>query len=156
MEGLSAWLASTALSEAFASATWFVPAVQTVHILAIAAVVTMTFMMDSRLLRLVKGGPYMAYPSRSFWTALLVLLITGALMVIAEPERELLNWMFQLKMLLVAVLAAMTWSLRSMWRKDAGYWTASSKRRLMASMIGCSHLLLCIGVVAAGRFIAYV
>ena len=56
IQQFSDWLASTALSQAFANANWFVPTVQTVHILCIALVVTALGMLDFRLLRLTRGG----------------------------------------------------------------------------------------------------
>jgi len=50
------WLEQTALSETIRSIAWFVPAVQTVHILAIATVIGAVLMLSLRLLALV-GHP---------------------------------------------------------------------------------------------------
>ena len=47
------WLAATSVSQLFAGMDWFVPTVQTLHILSIAVVVTTLGMLDFRLLRLV-------------------------------------------------------------------------------------------------------
>jgi hypothetical protein len=157
MEQFSEWLAATALSQSFASSTWFVPAVQTVHILAIAVVVTVLVMLDFRLLRLTQAGPPLPDMSRSFlpytWAAFIVLLITGILMIITEPGRELLSSTFWLKMVLVAMLVALTFFFQKALRRDAEYWNA---RRTLGAAIGLISLVLCIGIVFAGRLIAYI
>jgi len=160
MERFSDWLASTSASEAFASATWFIPIVQTVHILAIAVVVTTLVMFNFRLLKLTRVGPPLDELSRSFmpwtWRALWVLLATGLLMIITEPARELLSFPFWLKMGMVALLVMLTLIVHSAVRRDGGYWAATSQRRVTGSALAIISLLLCIGIVTAGRLIAYV
>src|SRR5579862_7756426 len=106
------WLASTWLSQLFADLGWFVPTVQTIHILAIAAVVTMLGMMNFRMLRITRGGPPLQNLSRAYvpwvWRALVVLLVSGILLTITEPTRELMNASFRLKMLMVIALIVLT------------------------------------------------
>jgi hypothetical protein len=157
MEQFSEWLAATALSQLFASSTWFVPAVQTVHILAIAVVVTVLVMLDFRLLRLTQAGPPLPDMSRSFlpytWAALVVLLITGLLMIITEPARELLSSTFWVKMILVAALVVLTSFFQKALRRDAEYWNA---RRSLGATLGLISLILVVGIVFAGRLIAYI
>lgn len=159
-EQFCSWLAGTWLSQLFASAGWFVPTVQTIHILAIAAVVTMLAMLNFRLLRITRKGPGAQALAGGYvpwvWRALVVLLVSGILLTITEPTRELMNNAFRLKMLLVAVLTMLTVVLRSTLRSDANYWTASAARRLLGATIAVTSLLLCISIVAAGRLIAYV
>ena len=154
------WLAGTSLSQAFANAGWFVPTVQTIHILAIAAVVTMLAMLNFRLLRVTRSGPALHSLAGGYvpwvWRALIVLLISGTLLTITEPTRELMNDSFRLKMLLVLVLVVLTFVLRSTLRKDPEYWTVSPRRRFLGGAIAVISLLLCVSIVAAGRLIAYV
>jgi hypothetical protein len=154
------WLASTRLSQLFADLGWFVPTVQTIHILAIAAVVTMLGMMNFRMLRITRSGPPLQNLSGGYvpwvWRALVVLLVSGILLTITEPTRELMNSSFRLKMLMVAVLVALTAVFSSALRKDPEYWSASRGRRVLGSAIALLSLLLCLSIVAAGRLIAYV
>jgi hypothetical protein len=160
IQRFSEWLASTWLSQLFASARWWVPAVQTIHILAIAAVVTMLAMLNFRLLRLTRSGPTLHSLAGGYvpwvWRALNVLLVSGVLLTITEPRRELMNNSFRLKMLLVLVLVALTFVLHHTVRKDPDYWTISPERRLLGSAIALSSILVCVSIVAAGRLIAYV
>jgi hypothetical protein len=160
MQQFSDWLAATAVSQLFAGTNWFVPAVQTVHILCIAVVVATLARLDFRLLYLTSKGPTLPEMAASYlpwtWRALLVLLLTGILLTITEPVRELMNYSFRLKMLLVLVLMLLTLVFQLPLRKDPGYWSVSARRRFLGGALGVLSLLLCVSIVVAGRLIAYV
>ncbi len=153
------WLAATALSQFFANQNWFVPTVQTVHILSIAVVVITLGMLDFRLLRLTRTGPAPEVMAGKFipwtWRALLVLLLTGILLIITEPTRELMNNAFRLKMLMVALLAVLTVAMQRASAREPGYWSASPTRRRLGGALAMTSLVLCVSIVAAGRLIAY-
>jgi hypothetical protein len=154
------WLAGTALSQAFANAGWFVPTVQSIHILMIGAVIIMLSVLNLRLLHVTRSGPSLQALTTSYipwvWTALVILLISGILLTITKPGRELLNFAFRLKMVMVATLVVLTFVFQSAIRKDAGYWTASPGRRFAGGAIAVVSIVLCVCIVAAGRLIAYV
>jgi hypothetical protein len=160
MQKFCDWLASTWLSQLFANAGWFVPTVQTIHILAIAAVVTMLGMMNFRMLRITRSGPPLQNLAGGYvpwvWRALVILLVSGILLTITEPTRELMNGSFRLKMLMVVALIVLTSVFSSALRKDPAYWSASPRRRVLGSAIALASLILCVSIVAAGRLIAYV
>jgi len=159
IQQFSDWLASTALSQAFANANWFVPTVQTVHILCIALVVTALGMLDFRLLRLTRGGPPPETLAAKFipwvWRALVVLLISGALLTITEPNRELMNDAFRLKMLMVVLLVVLTLVVQRASAREPGYWSSTLARQRLGKALGVGSLVLCVAIVAAGRLIAY-
>ena len=159
IQHFSDWLASTWLSQLFANANWFVPTVQTVHILMIAVVVTALGMLDFRLLRLTRSGPPAETLAVKFvpwvWRALVVLLITGILLTITEPNRELMNDAFRLKMLLVVLLVVLTLIVPRASAREPGYWNASPARQRFGQVLGVGSLVLCVSIVAAGRLIAY-
>ena len=154
------WLAATSVSQLFAGLGWFVPTVQTLHILSIAVVVTTLGMLDFRLLRLIRRGPSLESLAGSFipwtWRAFAVLLVSGILLIITEPTRELMNDAFRLKMLLVLLLVGLTFVFQSANHREAGYWNASPARRRLGAALAVASLVLCVSIVAAGRLIAYV
>ena len=160
MQNFCDWLAGTSLSQLFAGMEWFVPTVQTLHILSIAVVVTTLGMLDLRLLRLIRGGPSLESLAGSFipwtWRALLVLLASGILLIITEPTRELMNDAFRLKMVLVVLLVGLTFVFQNANTREAGYWSASPARRRLGGVLAVGSLLLCVSIVVAGRLIAYV
>jgi magnesium-transporting ATPase (P-type) len=145
---------------AFQSANWFVPLVQTVHIIAIAILLTAVYVLSFRLVGLTRGGqPLVALAARStpwIWAALCVLLLSGILLTITEPSRELLNWAFRLKMLLVAALAIILRLLQLSLRRNPQYWSSSPARRRSARAVGILCIIVGACIVTAGRWIAYV
>lgn len=154
------WLSATWLSQVFANAGWFVPTVQTIHILSIAAVIIMLSTMNFRLLRITRSGPSLGSLSGGYvpwiWRVLVILLVTGILLTITEPTRELMNNAFRLKMLMVVALIVLTSVFSSALKKDPEYWSASPRRRVLGSALALGSLVLCVSIVAAGRLIAYV
>lgn len=154
------WLSATNVSVAFQSANWFVPTVQTVHIISIAILLTSVYVVSFRLIGVTRRGqPLAVLVAKStpwVWIALCVLLGTGILLTITEPARELLNWAFRVKMLMVIALAAILLIVQTRTRHSPEYFTESPKRRLAARAIGIAAVIIGAGIVTAGRWIAYV
>src|ERR1700738_1393634 len=82
-----------------------IPTVQTIHILAIALVMTSALMISLRLLGMFgRDQPLARIAARCLpfvWWALPVLPATAAIMIVGEPARSLRNPVFQLKMALL-------------------------------------------------------
>jgi hypothetical protein len=154
------WLSRTNVSVAFQSADWFVPLVQTIHIIAIAILLTSVYVVSFRLMGLTRGTQALATLTAKLtpwiWTALCVLLVSGTLLTITEPARELLNWAFRVKMLLVLALAGMLRVVQLRMRRNPEYWTESPARRHAARAIGIVSVIVGASIVTAGRWIAYV
>ena len=142
LDRFCAWLEQTPLSQAIQVTGWAVPALQTIHILAVAAVMASALMLSLRLAGMVwRDEPLPRVYARFrpvIWWTLPILLATGAVMIIGEPARSLANSVFQLKMLLL--LAAI------------GVTAAFHKAPRMIAVVSLS---LWIGIVFAGRWIAY-
>ena len=153
------WLATTSVSDTLQTVEWIVPAVQTVHILAVAAVVSSVLMIDLRLLGWGSRDQSIAAVAKRFlpfvWWPLPVLLLTGAVLITAEPARALENPVFLLKMGLLTAAAAVTLASQLPLRRDPTFWDASN-RRWIARTIALLSLPLWVGIVFAGRWIAYV
>jgi magnesium-transporting ATPase (P-type) len=154
------WLSRTGISVAFQSASWFVPLVQTVHIIAIAILLTSVYVVSFRLIGITRAGqPLAVLAAKStpwVWITLCVLLGTGILLTITEPARELLNWAFRVKMLMVMALAGILLVVQIRLRGSPEYWTESRWRRRAARAIGIAAVIIGAGIVTAGRWIAYV
>jgi len=116
------WIDQTALSQSIQAAGWVVPTVQTIHILAIAVVASSVLMIDLRLIGVFWANRPMKNVAARFlplvWWPLLVLLATGAIMIIAEPARSLKNPAFQLKMGLLIVALIVTALFQFFQRRD--------------------------------------
>lgn len=154
------WLAATALSQTLQTVGWIIPAVQTVHILSVAAVMTSALMLDLRLLGLRGTDQSVAAVAARFlpfiWWPLPVLLLTGAVLIIAEPSRSLQNPVFLLKMTLLLCAAGVTLAWQMPLRGDPTFWDASLRRMRLARLLALISLPLWAAIICAGRWIAYV
>ena len=147
---------ATALSQAIQATKWVVPLVQTVHILAIAALLSSVLMINLRLLGVAGTDQTLARVSERFrpvvWWSLPVLLASGLILIIGEPARSLTNPFFQLKMCLLVVVLIVTLLSQRPLNRDSGFW---DNRVATGRAIAMLSLLLWSGIVFAGRWIAY-
>jgi hypothetical protein len=89
------------------------------------------------------------------WYAIPLLAIGGLLQISAEPERSLMNRVFQLKMaLLVAAMAGMVILGRKIYA-SAGGATFPAASSVQVKLIGVVVFVLWLAIIAAGRWIAY-
>lgn len=160
LDSFCTWLAATPLSQSIQSTEWIIPAVQTVHILAVAAVMSSALMMDLRLLGLGLRDQTIRSVAQRFlpfiWWSLPILLASGATLIIAEPARALENPVFYLKMGLLLAAAAVTLACQVPLAKSAAFWELSPHRRWTARLVGAVSLPLWAAIIFAGRWIAYI
>lgn len=158
LQGLAAQIAGLPISETLKAYQWIVPAVQSVHILALAVILSSVAMLDVRVLSMRTGGATGAELDRRFlrwvWPSLAVMLATGIILIAAEPERSLPNPVFQAKMLML--LGAIGLSLLMVRSLGAGHIAqVAAGRRLSARVLAALSLVLWVSVAVAGRWIAY-
>jgi hypothetical protein len=165
LQDLSDWLEQTALHTLFADTTrletWLIiPLSQTIHILGVAIVMTAIGMLNLQLLGVRVTKQSFAELSAAWmpwmWSAVAVLFVTGAVQTVAEPTRELMNNTFRIKIVMLLIAVAITVFCRVQVRKDLKYWERSGDRRATAFALATLSLVLWLGIVAAGRLIAYV
>jgi hypothetical protein len=154
------WLASTPPSVFIQEHNaWTIPAIQSVHIVGIALVMGSVLMIDLRILGWAWTDQTLRQTTSRFgpWLtgSLWLLLVTGILMVVGEPVRELVTFSFWLKMALVAVGAAVAVSFqRAVRRHEPQSGTALGERRSIKVMAIVTFLVW-VGVIFLGRLIAY-
>jgi hypothetical protein len=128
------------------------PIVQTVHLLGIAIVMSSVVLLDLRILGLALPSQAVQELTRRVmpwvWWTLPVMLLSGLPFVLARPQRYFTNPIFGLKfaLLLPAVALAALLHVYGIRKPD------DRGTKLIAAV----SLLLWIGVVLAGRWIAYV
>ena len=161
------WLASTLVeSQAREIAVYLLgnvpglpPTAQSLHILGIAVVMASIVMVDLKFLGLAVPSQNVSEMIRRLmpwtWWALLLNAVTGLLFVVARPNRYFFNpvvgWKFSMLVPAVALAFVVHW----LSTREAGYWERSSGRRLSARASAAVSLVLWVGVVLAGRWIAY-
>jgi Family of unknown function (DUF6644) len=159
VEAFAQWLAATPLSRGVARTFWLIPVLQSIHILAIAVVLSSVAMIELRIVGLVKSQT-MAQTAHRFlpwlWAGLLLLAATGTLLIIGEPKRSLPNPAFQLKMLLLALAILMVLAFQASVRPTATLWTRNPKGRMLTRLLAILVFLLWCAIAVAGRWIAYI
>ena len=154
LHAFSEWLSATAFSQKIQVTSWAIPGIQTVHLLAIAALFAAALVVALRI-----GGRGLAsepLPSvatrfiRAIWLLLLVLLVSGSLLIVAEPGRTITNPMFYLKMAMVVLACIITIWLANVSRREPARPTP------LHVVAAAFTMILWTGVIFAGRFIAYV
>ena len=158
MQAVIDWISGTSLSEAIRNQSWVVPAVQAVHICAIAMVAGSALVSELRLVGAIASDEPPAAVIKRYlpwmWGALVVLLLTGLILVWGEPERTLLNRLFWLKMSLVLIGVV----LSVLFRKpllDPEFNARHPARTWLIKPVALLSLCIWIAVVCSGRWIAY-
>ena len=160
MTQFALWLSATAPSVFIQQHnTWAIPVIQTIHIVGIALVMGSVLMIDLRILGLAWSDQTLAQTTRRFgpWVtgSLWLLLVTGLLMVVGEPVRELVTFSFWLKMTLVALGAlVVTIFMRAVRRQEhSGARDLAQKGSIKAMAV--VTFLIWTFVIVLGRLIAY-
>jgi cytochrome bd-type quinol oxidase subunit 2 len=128
------------------------PIVQTFHLLGIAVIMSSVVLLDLRILGLALPSQDVQELTRRVmpwvWWTLPVMLLSGAMFVIARPRRYFTNPIFGLKfaLLVPAIALAAVLHLVSVRKPDS----------LSTKVLAAVSLSLWVGVVLAGRWIAYV
>jgi hypothetical protein len=145
MTAFAQWLAGTSASMVVQKTLWLIPLMQTIHIVCVALVFSSVVMIEFRILGYSKAGT-VADAARRFvpwiYACVAVMALTGAVLIVGEPERSLPSFEFQMKMLFLAVAHGESWSDKSSAR------TVHSTLAVLALAAWCA-------VVVWGRWIAY-
>jgi len=158
LRNLSQWLENTSLSSVVRDIHFMVPLLQSIHIFSVALVIWAALAVDLRVLgALGRDQPLAAFSQRFLpvmWWTLIVLLISGALLIVGEPHRTLQNPVFQLKMIVLLLGMLITAFVQS--------FIATGRLALMPKAgdgAVKALALLSIGawviIIFAGRWIAY-
>ena len=159
LNGFSRWLSNTALSEVIQANFWTIPIAQTIHILAIAAAFGSILMIALRIVGLAGASLTVEQTAQRFlpwiWWSLATLLVTGIVMIIGEPVRELLNPDFWTKMALVVVAALVCLWFQDSVRRNSARWELTPETRLAARAGAAGVIVLWCAIMMFGRWIAY-
>ena len=159
MTEFAQWLSETQLSLAIQTHLWVIPLVQSIHIVCIGIVIAAVFMIDLRIFGWAGHDQTLEQTTRRFspwlWSALVVLLVTGALMIVGEPVRELLSLSFWLKMAMLAVGILVATTFQMSLRKNSRQWEDALLQRWTTKSLALLTLLVWCSIIVLGRLIAY-
>jgi heme A synthase len=155
----AAWLTKTSPSHTLrVNESWLIPGVQSIHIVGIAIIMGSLLMIVFRILGWAWTDQSLRQTVDRFgpWIigGLVLQLITGIVMILAEPVRELVDFSFWAKMVLVAVGAALIGLFLVAVPDDEQQGNALARRGSVRSLAVITVVVfLCI--IVLGRLIAY-
>jgi hypothetical protein len=152
------WLETTSLAGAMRHWLWLYPIIEIAHIVGFVVLVGAAVMFDLRLLGLSRRLPVtgMARHHLPWARAALVLVVpSGVMMFMAHATEFAANPAFQIKLILLAAagLNALVFH-RGAFRRVAG-WDGDAAAPPAARAAAVASLALWVGVIAAGRLLAY-
>lgn len=152
-------LGQSPLSLAMASSPWVVPTMQSIHIMSIAVIFISVLMIALRVMGITWGGVSIRSTADRFapwaWASLAFLALTGIILILAEPLREIMAISFWFKMILLAIAITISVRfLRAVHSKDAyaadhGPVDAGLRRNAVVTIV------VWVAIIFLGRFIAY-
>lgn len=154
------WLEHTSVGAAIRESLWLFPAIETVHLLGMAALVGTIAVLDFRLLGWMLRQKRFSELARRLlpwtWAGFALQVVTGMLLFSSEAVKLYANPAFRLKMLLLFLAGVHALVFECTVYRGVASWDDSTVPPLGAKVAGFISLLLWIGIVAAGRFIGFV
>ena len=157
---LCQWLDQTAIGSTIRQSLWLFPAIETLHLLGMAALVATISVLDLRLLGWAAcQQPVSKLAGRLIplaWLGFAVQLVTGVLLFSSEAVKIYGNPAFRLKMILLGLAGVQALIFQTFVAAKLPTWDNRPSLPTGAKLIGMSSLLVWLGIVAAGRFIGFV
>jgi hypothetical protein len=154
------WLQNTGVGTAVAESDWLFPAIETVHIWGIILLVGTTGVLDLRLLGFILHNQRVSDLHnrliRWTWTGFAVMVTSGSFMFASEASKMYQNEAFRLKMLLIVVAGLNAFIFEMIAFRRVSEWDTNRRGPFMAKLAATVSLLTWVGVITAGRWIAYV
>jgi hypothetical protein len=154
------WLDQTSVGSAIRQSLWLFPAIETVHLLGMAALVGTISVLDLRLLG-------WAMPQRRIsevtarllpwaWFSFGVQVVTGTLLFSSEAVKIYGNPAFRLKMFFLLLAGIQALIFQTVVSRKLPAWDDRPSLPVMAKVMGMISILLWVAIVTAGRFIGFV
>lgn len=159
LHSICQWLESTSLGQWISQSDYGFASIETVHVLALTAVVGTVFIVDLRLLGLTSSRRSVRVLSADAlpvtWGAFVVALIAGALLFMSKATQYIDNIPFRLKMLAMALAGVNMLAFHFITYRGVEAWVLDAQPPLAAKLAGGLSITLWILIVVAGRWIGF-
>lgn len=136
-----------------------IPVAETIHIIGIVVLVGSVTILDLRLLGLMLlREPVSAVTKRVMpwaWTGFSIQVVSGFLLFATEPENLYGSIPFRLKLLLIVLVGVNALVFHGVVYRNVKSWDRAADTPLGAKVIGGFSILLWLGIITAGRWIAF-
>ena len=159
MQHWTGWLEATRVATLVRDGRWLFPAIETLHIIGFAIVTGAAFVFDLRLLGFSQSISITAlarhvlpWARRSF---VVLVLPTGVLLFAVQATELAASGAFRLKLFLIALAVLNTFLFHGRTAKTIDAWDRDAMPPVAARLAGASSLVLWIGAITCGRWLAY-
>ena len=144
------------MSQAIQNMSDLIAFLQSLHILAISVILIAMLVFNFRLISNKLGDSlFLSGFKYNAIVSLPVLLVTGVFLIIAEPARSLANEAFQIKMILLVIVLSIYRYLNQTVFSTSDFPNSSVQVSLISKLWATLSILIWVGIVFAGRWIAY-
>jgi len=154
------WLQNTWLSGLIRDTKWCFPAIEMAHLFGIVTLLGTMLAFDLRLVNAwLRRWPVSLLMKRLLpwtWTAFGVMVLTGTGLFISDPLRFYYNPSFRIKLVLIVLAGVNAFVFQVGAFRTLSKWDLSVDTPRGAKVAGVLSIVLWFGVVAAGRWIAFV
>jgi len=152
------WLQSTWITDAVINFGPLYPAMESLHYVGLGLLVGAIMLIDLRLLGVAKRLPLATMITLLpwVWIGFAINAVTGSTMFIYNATGFGVNKAFWLKMTLILFAGINALAFEIIARRGRTTWVATSTPPVAAKTVATLSLLLWVGVVTAGRWMAYV
>lgn len=154
------WLDQTSVGTTIRQSLWLFPAIETIHLLGMAALVGTITVLDLRLLGWAMTQRRVSQLAARLipwaWVGFGVQILTGFLLFSSEAVKIYGNPAFRLKMLFLLLAGLQALIFQTVVPRKLPAWDDQPSLPLMAKLMGTISMLLWIAIVTAGRFIGFV
>jgi len=152
------WLESTPIAVAISQSVWMYATFETIHYIGLAMLVGSIMLIDLRLLGFARSLPL---PSMLgllpwVWCGFFINVVTGSLMFIYNATSFGMNKAFWLKMTLMALAGLNALAFTVAVARTGERWLTAAETPAGIKIVATLSLALWLGVMTAGRWMAYV
>jgi hypothetical protein len=153
------WLQRSATGQFMQNSLWPFPVAETIHIIGIVVLVGSVTILDLRLLGLtLMREPVSALAKRIMpwaWAGFSIQVVSGFLLFATEPEKLYGSVPFRLKLLMIVLVGVNALLFHGLVYRNVQSWDCAADTPLGAKVTGCFSILLWLGIITAGRWIAF-
>jgi hypothetical protein len=152
------WLETTAVANTIRTVPWIYPTLETAHYIGLALLVGGILLTDLRLLGFAARLPLKSMLGllRFVWAGFAINVVSGSLIFIYGAAQFSANSAFRVKMVLMLLAGINAFIFTRAAAGEGERWIASGHVPPAIKAVATASVILWLGVVTAGRWMAYV